>query len=159
MKKMVLAAVLGMITGNVAADNVAYNQAKEAGLKKCLSSIEKITDFIIEDGDAGVHSYWLIKKPNESFFSAVIERNFGDGVMIMTNVLVAPLADGSCYVEYEKILNASDNCLALSQNMDGLKYKNQVNKEIALFDQGGTSVYLMPNGNQCTMVKKEIMLW
>lgn len=158
MKKVVMAAVLGMMAGDVLADNVAYNQAKQAGLEKCLSSIKRATDFIIEDGNAGAHSYWLTEKPKNSIFSAVVERNFDDGSMMVTNIVVAPMLDGGCYIEHERILHTSETCLALAQSLDEAKYRGQVNKEVSLFDQGAASVYLIPNGKQCTMVKKEIVL-
>lgn len=157
MKKIVLAGVMGVFAVGASAENIPYEQAKKAGLTKCLPAIKKITDFIIEDGNAGAHSFWNTDNPNGSAFSAMIERNFSDGT-ILTNVTVAPTTNGSCYVEYQKIVNFNKSCLAAAQGLEGAKYKAELNKEVAVLEHGTVSVYLIPNGNQCTMVRKEVIM-
>lgn len=156
MKKVVLAITLGLVAANVSAENIPYGHAKDAGVKKCLPAIKKITDFLIEDGNAGAHSFWNTDNPDSSAFSTVIERNFSDGT-ILTNVTVSPTPNGKCYVEYQKIINMNKPCIATAQGLDGAKYKAEVNKEVSILEHGVVSVYLIPNGNQCTMLRKEVI--
>ncbi len=157
MKKIVMAGVLGLFAVGASAENIPYEQAQNAGIKKCLPAIKKITDFIIEDGNAGAHSFWNTNNPDGSAFSTIIERNFSDGT-ILTNVTVAPTPNGSCYVEYQKIVNLNKTCLAAAQGLEGAKYKAELNREVAVLDHGTVSVYLLPNGNQCTMIRKEVIM-
>jgi hypothetical protein len=139
------------------AENVPVNQAKQAGIKKCLPAIEKITNFIIEGGNAGAHSFWHNEKPDSRAFTTAIERHFADGV-VFTNVNVVPTADGECYVEYLRISNMNKSCLATAQGLEGAKYKGELRKDIAILEHRGVTVYLIPNASQCTMVRKEVIM-
>ena len=157
MKIMILAITLGLAATSVCAENIPYNQAKAAGVKKCLSAIKKVADFIIEDGNAGAHSIWNGDNPDSSAFTTIIERNFSDGI-ILANVTVSPTPNGKCYVEYQKIINMNKPCIAIAQDLEGSKYKTELNKEVSYLKQGEVSVYLMSNGNQCTEVRKEVII-
>lgn len=156
MKNVVLAITLGVVSTSVLAENIPYDQAQKAGVKKCLPAIKKITDFVIDDGNAGAHSFWNTDNPDSSAFTTIIERNFSDGA-ILTNVTVSPTPNGKCYVEYQKIVNMNKPCIATAQGLEGAKYKAEVNKEVSILEHGAVSVYLIPNGNQCTMVRKEVI--
>lgn len=157
MKRGIAVLALSLLASHAVAENVSLNQARQAGIKTCLPAIEKITDSIIDGGNAGAQSFWHNEKPDSTGFTTAIERNFKDGV-VFTNVSVVPAANGECYVEYQRVSNVNKTCLATAQGLEGAKYKGELNKEIAILERRGVTVYLIPNGNQCTVVSKEVIM-
>lgn len=154
MKKILTGIILGMVSISANADNIVVTQAKNAGVKQCLSAIEKVSEFIIGDGSAGSHSIWNTDSPDKQAFSVMIERNYSDGTVV-TNLNVAPVANGACYAEYEKIMYYTKSCLAVSHELKDSTYKGELNKEVGVIDHDGVNVYLMPAGNNCIAVRKE----
>lgn len=156
MKNCVLFLLLS-ISCNAFADNLPYLQAKKAGIKKCLPAIQKISEFLVKDAKIGTHSRWSRNSPDTSAFSTVIEANVSDGTILM-NLNVTPTLGGNCYIEYESIFHFNKSCLAASQSLKDAKYVGELNKEIAVLSQGNVDTYLIPNGNECTMVRKEVIM-
>lgn len=156
MKKLA-AAVLCFIAFSAHAENVVVQQARQAGMKHCMPAIEKIANFLIDDGNAGAHSVWNSVDPDKNAFSSMIERNFSDGV-IVTNLNVTHTATGACYVEYEKIIQFNKSCLATSQEFKDAKYTGELNKEIGALNHDGVHVYLIPMNGNCIAVRKEIIM-
>ncbi|WP_127477151.1 hypothetical protein [Sulfurivermis fontis] len=157
MRKLGCAVAMCVIATTVSAENVVVKQAREAGVKRCMPAIEKIANFLIGDGNAGVHSVWNSDNPDKQAFSAVIERNYSDGA-IVTNLNVTPVPTGQCYVEYEKIIQFNKSCLAAAQEFKGAEYKGEVNKEVGALNHNGVHVYLIPSGTNCIVVRKEIIM-
>jgi len=139
------------------AENLVYQQAKKAGIKKCLPAIEYISDFLVKNIDIGTHSRWSITDSDRSAFTTVIEANVSDGTVFI-NLNVTPTLDGKCYIEYESVFRFNESCIATSQTLKNAKYIGLVNKEIAVFNQDSLDTYLIPNGKQCIMIRKEIIL-
>lgn len=154
-KTIFVALCFGAFAAN--AENIVVKQAREAGVEQCLPAIEKIANFLIEDGNAGVRSVWNSKTPDKQAFSAVIERNYSDGT-IVTNLNVTPVSTGQCYVEYAKIIQFDKSCLATAQEYKDAKYIGEVNKEVGAFDHNGVDVYLIPSGSKCIVLRKEIIM-
>jgi hypothetical protein len=152
-----IAIILIFATNNLLAENIPYDQATKVGIKKCLPAIKKMTNFVIEDGNHGAHSIWNSDTPDSSGFSTIIERNFSDGT-IVTNVVVAPTANGKCYAEYQRVFNVNKSCIAMSRDIKNSEYKAEINKEVSYLKQGDVAVYLLPNGTQCTVIRKEIIM-
>ena len=157
MKKAVFAATLCLISVAASAENVIVKQARQAGVKQCMPAVEKIADYLVGDGDAGIHSVWSSDNPDNQAFTAMIERNYSDG-SIVANLVVAPVKSGECYVEYEKIIQFNKSCLAASRDFKGANYKGELNKEVAVMDHDAVSVYLIPSGNNSIVVRKEVIM-
>ena len=154
MKKCLFPIILTLLSSNVHAENFPYDQAVKAGIKTCLPVIKKVTNFIIEDGNAGAHSLWDKENPNSGSFSTVIERDYSDGVLV-SNITVTPAKNGKCSVEYQRIFNMDKPCIAVSQYFKNAKYRTELNKSVSVLEDGTTFMYLIPNGNQCTVIRKE----
>ena len=154
---MACIAVLCVFTTIVNAENLIVKQAREAGIKHCLPAIEKIANFLDSDSKAGVHSIWNKNNPDKQAFSAVIERNYSDGDIII-NLNVTPVPTGECYVEYEKIIQFNKSCLATSKEFKNAEYKAEINKNVSLLDQDGVYIYLIPAGSNCIVLRKEAIM-
>lgn len=157
MKKVLCLIVLWFMVFNVHAENHVVKKAREVGVKDCLKTIEKISNFIIKDANYGVNSVWNSKHPDKQAFSSMIEVNFGDGTML-ASLNVTKTASGECYVEYEKIFTFNKTCLALAKETENSVYKGELGKEVAYLEVEGAAVYLFPAGSGCIFVKKEIIM-
>lgn len=152
-----ITAALVLLASNATAENVAFDQARQAGVSKCLPAIEAITDAIVGDGNAGAHSIWHRDDPDSTGFTSAIERNFDNGT-VMTNVNVVPTANGECYVEYQRIAHTENSCLAAAKELEDATYQGELNSEITILEGAGLSVYLIPNEGRCTIVSKEVIM-
>ncbi len=139
------------------AGNIALEQAKEAGVKKCLPAIKSISDFIIENGNHGAHSFWSSQKPDDQLFTSTVERNFSDG-KLLTSISVAPVKTGECAIVYEQVGFYPKSCVAVSkETFSKYQYKGELNKEVVILQSTSATVYLMPVEGGCVTMKKEII--
>ena len=155
-----IALVMGAaFSTNVSAQNVVVNQATKAGVKKCLPAVKYVADFLIKDGNAGSHSEWNSKTPDQQVFTSVIERNFSDGILL-TSLTVAPVTSGQCAAVYDQISYSKKSCIAVSKESFGkYEYKDSINKDVVVLESGGVSVYLLPaEGGGCVTLKKEVLM-
>jgi hypothetical protein len=157
-KKIILFLVVMFMALPVSAENIVVKQAKKVGVKKCLPAIEAISNFLLGDTTKyGVSSTWSSKNPDKQVFTSVIERNYSDGTVVF-NLSVTPTPTGQCYTEYERIWSMNQTCLAYSQGLEGAKYKGQVNKEVAYLNVNGADQYLLPFGQNCIVIKREVIM-
>ena len=157
MNKLALAILMVMMSVFAAyADNTVLKQAQNAGIQRCLPAIKSMSEFIIDAGPSGSHCIWNTNSPDTNPFTCVIERDYSDGP-VTTNLSVTPMANGTCYAEYEKVFLFDETCMSASQSFEGSKYLGELNKEVAVLDHNDVKVYLIPFGHQCVVVLKEII--
>lgn len=139
------------------AENIPYDQAKEAGIGKCLPAVQNVSQFLHEGKSHGAHSTWATKNPDKQMFASTIERTYSDGAQIMS-IFVAPVPTGACATAYERIVYWDKSCLALAKDtFSDFQYKGELNKFVTYLSKksGGGSVYLMPAGSGCISVRRE----
>ncbi|MBD77521.1 MAG: hypothetical protein CL840_01105 [Crocinitomicaceae bacterium] len=147
-----------MATEPNTSDLVPVQQAKDSGFTACLGAVEKLSNFLIGDasGNYGAHGIWSTTETTNKIYSAQIERNFSDGVMIM-NMSVVHNKAGTCSSQYTKTFMSDETCMKYAMGQKDAKYKGELNKETGLFDDGGAYVYLQPVGQKCLVIRKEII--
>lgn len=69
LKKVCLSMTLALAAAHTSAENVPYDQAKEAGVVKCLPMIRKVAQFLHEEKNHGAHSTWARAAPDKQMFS------------------------------------------------------------------------------------------
>lgn len=142
------------------AENIPYDHAKEAGIRKCLPAVQNISQFLHEGKAHGALSTWATKNPDKQMFVSTIERTYSDGAQIMS-IFVAPVPTGDCATAYERIMYWDKSCLALAKDtFSDFEYKGELNKFVTHLSKksGGNSVYLMSAGNGCISVRKEVII-
>lgn len=161
-KKLLLTAVTCIATYAstiaLAEDNIIIKQAEKAGIKKCMPSIITMSNFIIDDSNSGVSSYWNSTNPDKHIFTTAIESNISDFTMF-TDMSISPVVSGDCNVVYNKIFYLPKSCVAVSKDTyDKAKYKGELNKNITYLDHNGVDVFLMPAGAGCVVIRKELIM-
>ena len=140
------------------ANNLPYEQAKKAGIKKCLSEIKGITDFIIANKPHGSHSTWSSKNTDESIYSSTIEINHTNDLNV-TSIFITPTINNKCSIAYERVAYLGKSCIALSkEDFSKFDYKGELNKTVSILSrESGGHLYLMPAGEGCIAIRKEII--
>lgn len=159
MLKQVQAALLVVAAASSAiAENLPYDQAKEAGVVRCLATVEKMGKFLHEEKNHGAHSTWSRTNPDKSMFTSTIERTYSDGAEISS--LIAVPTPGGCAIAYERVLYFEKNCLSLAKDtFADFQYSGALNKFVTVLEKkSGGAAYLMSVGSGCLAVRKESIL-
>lgn len=137
---------------------VPTQQAKDSGFTACLGAVEKLANFLVGDsnGNYGAHGIWSTTDTSNKIYTAQIERNFSDGVMIM-NMTVVHNQAGSCSSQYTKTFMSDKTCMKYAMEQKEGEYKGELNKETGLLEDGAANVYLQPVGQNCLVIRKEII--
>lgn len=160
LKRVCLSMTLALAAAHAFAENIPYDQAKEAGVVKCLPMIRKVAQFLHEEKNHGAHSTWARSAPDKQMFTSTIERTYSDGAEI-ASIFAAPAVDGGCAVAYERVSVFEKSCLALSRDtFADFEYGGTVNKFVTVLTKkgGGGSAYLMSADTGCIAIRKETML-
>ena len=155
--KLMLCVFSFLATSITFAINVAYEDAKNAGIKKCLPTIKSITNHLVQNEAHGAYNRWSKHNPDKQQFVTAIERNFHDGT-VLANVVVSPVISGDCAVEYDQVFFMEKSCMAVrSEIFPNMAYKKELNKEVTVLnDTDLTAVaFLMQVKSGCVIVKNE----
>lgn len=158
LKQACVALLLVAVASAAAAENLPYDQAKEAGVVRCLTSVKKVATFLHDDKNHGAHSTWSRANPDKTMFTSTIERTYADGAGI-TSLFAVPVATG-CAIAYERVLYFDKTCLALARDtFADFQFSGTLNKLVTVFEKkSGGAAYLMSAGSGCIAVRKESML-
>lgn len=148
--------LLILATADAVAQNQVVEQAQKAGVKRCLPAVAAISNYLIGADPHGVDSF-RTRKPDEQPFSATIERDTADGVAL-SSVTVTPLQDGDCALSYDQINWYNSSCLVVAKELyPQHQYRGVLSKKVILLE-GAASVYLLPAGDGCLVLKKEVIV-
>lgn len=153
--------LLASATSASANDTTPYQQAVEEGLRACLSQIDKVTRFIIDDRPHGSHDVWHAEKPDSRMFSSFVVKGFSDGDSHVT-LIIGPDKSGSCFAEYNETAFWPQSCTVVREKIfSTLKYIDALKETTAVLESesGSVNVYLTPqnNGNACLSTKREVI--
>jgi hypothetical protein len=142
-------------------DTTPYQQAAKEGLRACLSQLDKVSNFIIDDRPHGSHDVWATDKPEARMFSSFVVKGFSDGDSHVT-LLVGPDKSGRCFAEYNETAFWPQSCTIVREKIfSSLKYIDALKETTAVLESesGSVNVYLTPqnNGNACLSTKREVI--
>ncbi|POP52620.1 hypothetical protein [Zhongshania marina] len=158
MKSLLLGGLFLVATTVVAAtDPQITGIAKNAQFKACLSTVSALEKFFGEGNNYGSWASWATSQPDKQPFNVSMEITFSDGDQLV-DFTVTPTPDGECSYVYTRTWFSPKSCIATSKEgfLNDAKYKTDLNKNIAAFEDGGTRVLLMPAGSGCVVQKKEV---
>ncbi len=154
--RSILLSSLILVSSLAMAENNVIAQAKKAGVKRCLPAVGAISNYLVGTDPHGVDSF-RTAKPDQQPFSATIERNAADGVAL-SSVTVTPLKDGDCALNYDQINWYNAACLVVAQELyPKHRYRGVLSKKVILLE-GAATVYLLPAGEGCLALKKEVIV-
>lgn len=134
--------------------------AAKAGVRTCLESVEKVSNFMI----ANSRSRWFVFLPpanaDQQVTSASFELEMPDRSVAYASMSAAPTSDGSCDSLYEAVTYWAAPCADVAaKRFPQAKLVGALQQQILVL-QGGPQlrIFLMPAGVQgCVAIKKEVI--
>lgn len=156
MNKVVLFLIISFLSIYAYSGEQLVKQARDVGIKSCLSTISDLENFFTKGKNYGSWSLWASENANDQIFNSTLEITFSDGAQLI-DLTVAPTKDGQCSYTYTRTLYSDKSCMGFSKSdMKEAKYKMEVNKFITAFDDGSAKWLLTNAGDGCMVQKKEV---
>lgn len=156
-----VAAENGKTEAPAAAVNVITQAAVNTGVLTCVSRINQLANFLT-DGAQGTGALLFIPPVNQDqrLISVSMEIPAEAAVPVAyASASVAPNQANGCGGMYESVIYWSQSCEAVAtRNFGELKKVGPLAKTITVLDGGiWTKIFLMPAGDGCVSIKKEIV--
>ncbi|UTV30505.1 hypothetical protein [Photobacterium atrarenae] len=144
---------------SLAAENSIVSMAKESGVKRCVTQLESVANFIIEDKSHGTHANWNSNNPDNRIYTTLTSKGYSDGDSHVS-VVSTINSEGKCDAYYTETFALPKSCMLVrEQTYKELDFQGTLNgKTIVLKNSGGANYYLSPqgtSGNICLVTKRE----
>lgn len=133
--------------------------AANAGVNDCLGRLNQISSFLIKGNpDNSVAFFMSEQEHNNRMLSTSFEMQTPQALTYAT-AYFAPRGAAKCDGAYEAVAYWPDNCgIIAKKNFVKLKRLGAIHKNIVALEGGAQlRVFLMPAGNGCVSIKKELV--
>lgn len=146
------------------AQNPAINPiaqaALNAGVQACAARIHQVSQFIGNGHQVGAFFFAPPAKPDQHLVSFSYEIKPANGPLAYASASFAPNQANGCGAEYEAVVYWPQKCeIVAAKQFAELKKGPSLQKEIMVLGSASTTrIFLMPAGNGCVSIKKEVIL-
>lgn len=146
-------------TPGVSVTNAITQTAVMDGIFSCAGRINQVSSFLGYSAQSGALLMTPPSQPDQRLIPLVMEVDV-NGNSAYVSASFAPNQANGCAATYDSIVYWPQKCNEVSERQfPGLKKMKQLKKDIAILDGGvATKVFLMPAGNGCVSIKKEVIL-
>jgi hypothetical protein len=138
--------------------NPVTQAAVQAGVLACVSRINQVVTFLTANSKSAAYLFLPPKQPDQSLFSVSLGLETDKAATIYASASFAPTTNGQCSALYDTVeyvaLSPADVETKILKN---LKRKGTLGKDIVILDGGPVTVFLMPAGSGCIVIKKEVV--
>lgn len=139
--------------------------AANAGVKTCLSSMEKVNAFVLNKNQAGAFVFVAPKEANQKMVSTSLEvysATNKDALPLYASTYVEPITSNTCMMSYETVTYYPISCEnAAKQKYAKFKSDGVLAKSIHVLKREANvtnqRTYLMPAGSGCVVINKEVV--
>ncbi|MBN2455482.1 MAG: hypothetical protein JXB29_02940 [Sedimentisphaerales bacterium] len=129
-------------------------EAVKLGILSCLKRINQVATFLTSNNKSGVFIFPPVSPPDQHVFSTSFELIRPDDSTLYASASFFPNNDAV----YDTVEYVPIDCNELEKTVfRNLKRLGMVKKNIILLDGGAVKVFLMPAGNGCIVIKKEVV--
>lgn len=141
-----------------ASDRIAQ-VAQQLGLRKCVPRVKQITGFLTANTQHDGHFFAAPRSPDQQIASVALEVQTGNQLSLVDTNFAPGQGPNECGGIYETITYWNKGCPAVaSQNFASLKRGKPLHQAIASLESGpNVRIFLMPAGQGCVAIKKEIV--
>ena len=138
--------------------NSITQAAKNAGIVYCLGHIQEVSEFLTAKNRSGVFLFMPPADANRHLMSTSLEVQNG-GVSSYVGATFAPLPGGGCGAQYESVSYWANDCQTVASKVfSDLPAGGKLVEAITMLDGGANlRVFLMPVGQGCLSIKKEVI--
>lgn len=133
------------------------NYAAQQGVRQCLGRIDQVSNFLTNGAtSSGAAVFIPPREPDRGLASVSLEVLGGNGLSYV-NTAYAPSSAG-CDGVYEAITYWAAPCEQVAPTFQGFTGGKPIRQHIQSLDGGpNAKVYLMPAGQGCISIKKEVV--
>lgn len=142
-----------------AAVNPITEAAMKAGVKSCKDRINQVSNFLTANTNSGWLLFQPTSQPDQRLISVSMEAATKDVASAYVSESFAPNQANGCAGMYETVVYWAQKCpLVAIKQFAAFKSAGVLSKNIAVLDGGtGLRVFLMPAGEGCVAIKKEVL--
>ncbi len=138
--------------------NPVTRAAVDAGVLKCASRINQVSNFLTANSQSGVYLFLPQGNRDERMFSASFEIIRPDASTIYATASFAPNQEDGGDAVYDTIEYVPTGSDDLEKTVfKDLKRVGLLKKNITVLEGGSVKVFLMPAGTGCVVIKKELV--
>lgn len=128
------------------------------GVLSCASRINQVTSFLASGNQSGAMLFGIPGQPDQRMVSVSMELAAPDKTTAYASASFAPNQANGCGAVYEAVIYWPQNCdVVAARQFPQAKKLKVLHKSIQPLESGPAKVFLMPAGNGCVSIKKEIV--
>lgn len=156
---MPAATAASLAPGAAPSSNAVTQAAVREGVLTCAARINQLSNFLGYTPQAGALLMAPPAQPDQRLVPLAMELPADHGSAYVAATFAPNQANG-CGASYDAIAYWPQKCEAVAaRQFAGLKAIGKLKKDITVLDGGvATKVFLMPAGNGCVSIKKEVVL-
>ncbi len=129
----------------------------KAGVLACVSRINQVVTFLTANVKSSAYLFLPQKQPDQSLFSVSLSLEDSKTTRY-TSASFAPTTNGQCAAVYDTVEYVAMSCSDVeTKALKNLKRKGVLGKDIVMLDGGSVTIFLMPAGSGCVVIKKQVV--
>lgn len=138
--------------------NPVTQAAVQAGVLFCVSRINQVVTFLTTNTQSSAYLFTPQKQPDQSMFSVSLGLVGKDAEAGYASASFAPTTNGQASAVYDTVQYFAQSCAEVEKGLfKNLKRKGSLGKDIVILDGGVVTVFLMPAGTGCVVIRKEVI--
>lgn len=138
--------------------NPVTEAAVKAGVLASASRINQVLTFLTANTKSSAYLFTPRKQPDQSIFSVSLgleSKNLAEGY---ASASFAPTTSGQVAAVYDTVQYVEQSCADVEKKIfKNLKRKGNLGKDIVILDGGTVTIFLMPAGSGCVVIRKEVV--
>jgi hypothetical protein len=138
--------------------NAIATAAASQGVKSCLGRIDQVTDFLSKGATVGAFLFNAPESADKKIYSTSMEIKISDTLAYATTTF-APVGTAGCGAAYDAVTYWPVDCAQTAKTtFSNMKPVGLVKNSIQILEGGpAVRVFLMPAGQGCVAIKKEVV--
>lgn len=138
--------------------NPITQAAVQSGVLFCVSRINQVATFLTGNNKSSAFLFIPERQPDQSVFSVSISTVGLTGSTRYSSASFAPTTNGQAAAVYDTVEYVAQTPDAVEKSVfAGLKRKGTLGKDTVILDGGAVTIFLMPAGTGCIVIKKEVV--
>ena len=138
--------------------NPITQAAVQSGVLFCVSRINQVTTFLTANTKSSAYLFTPQSQPDQSMFSVSLGLEGQNAAGAYASASFAPTTNGQAAAVYDMVQYVAQSCADVEKTIfKSLKRKGSLGKDIVILDGGAVTVFLMPAGSGCIVIKKEVV--
>lgn len=141
--------------------NVVTQAAVKAGVIYCASRINQVVGFLTANNKSSAYLFTPPSQPDQNIFSVSLGLEAPNATTTYASASFAPTTGGpekAGGAVYDTVQYVAQSPADVEKSVfKTLKRKGSLAKDIVILDGGSVTVFLMPAGSGCVIIKKEVV--